>query len=370
MLARLRTRGGRDAWLALAAFVAAGGVVDAILSKGINHGLGTAASIGMAATVALSWWRPIGGMVLLLAVVAIQAPFGDPLYDVALPIYSLAGTMGMAAARLERKPFLLCLPIAAASIAALLIPKTNAVVGDPIFAALFLVGLPSLVGRPFRSRTTLNSELRERARRLAADRQQRAEEAAATERRRIAGELHDLVAHGVSGMVVQAGAARRLVGSGDPRASEAILAIEESGREALTELRRLLGVLRHSDDDLALAPQPSLARVGALVAHMREAGLDVQLHVSGTQVPLGPGIDVAGYRVVEEALRGASGSARVTVHYGAQHVEVAIEGAVPEDGELVGLRERVKLFGGQLITARRGETPALRAHLPLHGAAA
>src|SRR4051794_5500013 len=112
MIARLRTRGGRDAWMALSALVAVVGVIDAILSKGINHGLGTFAAIGMAAAVALSWSRPIPGLILQLSVVAVQAPFGDPLYDIALPIYSLAGTMGMAAARLERKQFLLCLPIA------------------------------------------------------------------------------------------------------------------------------------------------------------------------------------------------------------------------------------------------------------------
>ena len=193
----------------------------------------------------------------------------------------------MAVALVELRAFLLSLPIAAVTIAALLVPSSNAPVGDTVFATAFLVGLPSLVGRTFRSRAKLNAELRERAQRLAADRQARAEEAASAERRRIAGELHDLVAHGVSGMVVQAGAARRLVKTNDPRAPEAILAIEESGREALTELRRLLGVLRREDDDLALAPQPSLGRVSALVAQMREAGLDVQLRVSGTQVPVG-----------------------------------------------------------------------------------
>jgi signal transduction histidine kinase len=370
MLARFRADGGRTAWIAISAFIGVGGVIEASLTQAVDPALGVPAAVGMGAAVALGWWRPLGGLLLILAVVSAQAPFGNPLYDLTLPTYCLAAAMGIAAARLETRRFVWALAIAAASIAALLIPSSTTAVGDSIFAVGFLVGLPSLVGRTFRSRSSLNAELRDRARRLAADRQARADEAAATERRRIAGELHDLVAHGVSGMVVQAGAARRLVRSGDPRASEAILAIEESGREALTELRRLLGVLRHADDDLALAPQPSLTRVGALVAQMRESGLDVQLHLSGQQVPLGPGIDVAGYRVIEEALRGATGTARVTVHYGAQHVDLAIEGAVPEDAELVGLRERVKLFGGQLVTARRGGTPALRAHLPMHGSAA
>ena len=354
--------------MVLAAGALVGGVVDAALSP--HPAVGIPAAVAMAAAIAIAWWSPMAGVATQLVVVGAQAPLDNPLNEIAVSLYGLAATMGIAAARYETRRFLLCLPIAAAAIAALLVPSTNAPVGDAVFATLFLVGLPSLVGRAYRSRSSLNTELRERAQRLAEDRQARADEAAAAERRRIAGELHDLVAHGVSGMVVQAGAARRLVSAGDPRAPEAILAIEESGREALTELRRLLGVLRREDDDLALAPQPSLARVGALVASMREAGLDVQLQISGEAVPLGPGIDVAGYRVIEEALRGASGSARVTVHYGTSHVDLAIEGAVPDDEELVGLRERVKLFGGQLVTARRGATPALRAHLPLHGTAA
>jgi signal transduction histidine kinase len=212
----------------------------------------------------------------------------------------------------------------------------------------------------------LDEELRERARRLAGDRQARAEEAAAAERRRIAGELHDLVAHGVSGMVVQAGAARRLVQKGDPRAAEAILAVEDGGREALTELRRLLGVLRREDADLALAPQPSLARVGALVEQLRTAGTDVTLEVRGDQdVTLSPGVDVAGYRIVEEALRGVPGPARVLVEYCPGHIDLHVEGGAAEPA---GLAERVRLFGGELVTARRGG--ALRARLPLSGAPA
>jgi signal transduction histidine kinase len=242
---------------------------------------------------------------------------------------------------------------------------------DSIFAALFIVGLPVLVGRMFRSRSRLNTELRERARRLAADRQARAEAAAGQERRRIAGELHDLVAHGVSAMTVQAEAARRLVRKGDPRAAEAIHAVEDGGREALAELRRLLGVLRLQDADLALAPQPSLARVGALVERLRAEGVDARLEVEGERVRIGPGVDLAGYRVIEEALRdGAGGPVTIIVHYGGRHVDVSILGIAPDAADLVRLRERVRLFGGEVVPTRRGGVPALRAHLPLTGSTA
>src|SRR4051794_28045699 len=197
MIARLRNHPGRNAWLALSAFIAVGGVIDAAISP--HPALGVPTTIAVSAAVALSWWSPIGGLVLQAVVVCAQAPFHDPLYDIALPIYALAATMGMAAARLELRQFLLSLPIAALSIAALLAPSSDSPVGDVVFAAAFLVGLPSLVGRTFRSRTKLNAELRERARRLAADPQQRAEEAAAAERRRTAAEPPGLVAPGVSG---------------------------------------------------------------------------------------------------------------------------------------------------------------------------
>jgi signal transduction histidine kinase len=362
-------------WLAIAGLATVGGVLEASLSSDLTPGTAVPIAIGMGVAVAVAWWYPLAGVALQLAVTVVQIPFGHQIYNLAIPLYAIAGTVGMLAAREHGRRFAFGMTLAVLMLAAVLIPDAKSALGDSLFGGLFVVGLPALAGRMYRSRVRLNEELRERARRLADERHSRAEEAAAAERRRIAGELHDLVAHGVSGMVVQAGAARRLVKAGDPRASEAIRAVEDGGREALNELRALLGVLRREDDDLALAPQPSLARLGALVARMRTAGLEVELDVVGEAPPLGPGLDVAGYRVVEEALESALAGeprapARVTVQYGAHFVELAIDGATPDAGALVRLRERVGLFGGELLTARRGAPPGVRARLPLTGVVA
>ena len=351
--------------MSLAAALLIGGVAEVLISDRLPDPT-VVFVLALIAGMALAWRSPPAGLAVQLAATVVQQPLGNPAYDVAIPLFAVAAAVGLLVARETHGRLALGLVLSAGTLLVTLVGADDLEgPGDALFAVGMLLGLPALVGRAFRTRSQLNAELRERAARLAADRQTRAEEAAASERRRIAGELHDLVAHGVSGMVVQAGAARRLVQTGDPRAGDAIRAVEDGGREALTELRRLLGVLRREDADLALAPQPSLSRVAALVARLREEGRDIELRVDGTPPALSPGLDVAGYRVIEEGLRTASGPAVVTVRYGAQAVELEVEGADPPAGALVGLRERVALFGGELAGARRGGPPALRARLPL-----
>ena len=190
------------------------------------------------------------------------------------------------------------------------------------------------------------------------------------------------MAHDVSVMLVQAQAARRIVPADPDRAREAIAAVETTGREALGELRRLLGVLRRGDEELALAPQPSLGRVSTLVDRIRTAGVAVELEIAGAPYPLPPGLDAAAFRVVQEALanvlqHAGTGRAEVRVAYGPTGVELRVRddgGAAPEsvqegDG-LVGLRERVVLYGGDLRTGRRRAGGfELRARLPVAGAA-
>jgi len=152
--------------------------------------------------------------------------------------------------------------------------------------------------------------------------------------------------------------------------------VETSGREALTEIRRLLGVLRRDDEELALAPQPSLRHVNTLVKRLEAAGLPVELGVEGEQRDLPIGIDLTAYRVVQEALGGAlehghAGRAEVKLRYGPDHVElvVADDGEAP-DRPLMGIRERVTLSGGQLRAgARRDGGHVVRARLPLGGPA-
>jgi signal transduction histidine kinase len=194
---------------------------------------------------------------------------------------------------------------------------------------------------------------------------------------RIARELHDVVAHAISVIVLQARGGRRVLQSDPGEALQALDAIERAGEQALTEMRRLLGLLRDGDEELALAPQPSLARIDDLAASLAETGLPVVVRVEGTPVSLPPGIDVTAYRIVQEALTNTlkhAGPARasVVVRYepGAVELEVLDDGPGVAGGNgsghgLAGIGERVAVYGGELASGRRPEGGyALRARLP------
>jgi signal transduction histidine kinase len=202
--------------------------------------------------------------------------------------------------------------------------------------------------------------------------------AAAEERVRIAREMHDVVGHSVSVIVVQAGAERLALGEERPPTREALLAIERTGREALAEMSQLLGILRKEDEGLALAPRPSLAQVDALVQTVRDAGVPVELRVEGEQTTLPPSIDVSGYRIVQEALTNVvkhAGRARasVVVRYDGPTVEVEItdDGPGSVNGYaacygLAGMRERVELHGGRLEAGNRSDGGfSVKARLPV-----
>jgi signal transduction histidine kinase len=192
-----------------------------------------------------------------------------------------------------------------------------------------------------------------------------AREAVVEERARIARELHDAIAHNVSMMVVQAGAERRVVPPEQSSTREVLETVEQIGRGALTEMRRLVGMLR-SDDAEPLAPQPGLGDLDALVGQVREAGLPVELTVEGDPRELPVGLELSAYRIVQEALTNAlkhAGDARasVLVRYGTDSLELEIvddgvggPAPVVSGGHgLVGMRERVALYGGRFEAARR-----------------
>jgi signal transduction histidine kinase len=237
----------------------------------------------------------------------------------------------------------------------------------------FLFGLPVLAGRAMRSRLLLQAELREKAERAERAREDRAHAAVAEERVRIATELQELVANGLSTMVVQAGAVPRAVAAGDTaRAGTALAAVENTGREALTEMRTLLGVLRRDGDAARLAPQPGLSRLEALAERHRRRGLAVTLDQDGWRRSLPAGIDLTAYRVVEDALDAASadgaGGAEVLVRYrpGALQLQVTDDRSEGDSSGLAGLRDRVGLYGGHLRAEPTGTRGfRLRVTLPL-----
>ena len=224
-----------------------------------------------------------------------------------------------------------------------------------------------------------------RAEHLERDRAEQARRAVTEERLRIARELHDVVAHSMSVIAVQSGVGGHVMDTQPEEARKALAAIEATSRSALTEMRRLLGVLRADGEPQgALAPAPGLADIGTLLSQVGEAGLKVWVQVTGDRRPLPPGVDLSAYRVIQEALTNVlkhapSSPATVTINYAADAVtvEVADEGSErPAGGNrggdagsghgIIGMRERVAVFGGELTAGPRPEGGFLvRARFPL-----
>lgn len=251
--------------------------------------------------------------------------------------------------------------------------------GDVISGGV-IGGVICLIAYALQRRTKLAAEFEQRAARLEREREERMRAAVAEERRRIARELHDVIAHTVSVMTVQAGAARLLLDEEPERADGPLLAVEETGRQALAEIGRLLGILR-GDEEIAFARQPGMADLGTLLEQARRAGLPVDLTVEGELGTLPPGVDLAAYRVVQEALtnalkHGSPTHAAVTVRFAGEAVDLQIvnDGRVASGGDrrghgLVGMRERVGLYGGELeVGPRAGGGYAVRARLPVEAA--
>jgi signal transduction histidine kinase len=235
-----------------------------------------------------------------------------------------------------------------------------------------------LLGDNLRTRRAYLREVEDRAERLEREREENVRRAAGEEQARIARELHDIITHNVSVMTVQAAAAGDVFETQPGRAREALDSIESSGREALTELRRLLGAVRPDDVPSDLSPQPGLDRLNALVEQVRAAGLNVQLRLEGDSRELPIGVDLSAYRIVQEALtnvlRHAKASyAVVTVRYRADSLELEIvddgRGPSPDRSEgrgLIGMRERAVLVGGELQVGRAPDGGfAVEARIPL-----
>jgi signal transduction histidine kinase len=272
----------------------------------------------------------------------------------------------------ERRRFWIAVPIVIAGSGAALMIESGLERSEYFFWFLCLFSLPALVGRALRNRAHLQSELREKTELIERQRTDRARSVVEDERERIASELQAVVANSVSAMVVQAEMVPRVLAAGEPqRAEQAFAAIEETGRDALVEMRRLLGVLRRDGDRPELAPQPGLGRLEALVERAREGGIDVTVREEGDTRPLAPGIDLTAYRIVQDALEAAAekgaSKAQVLVRYGERDLVVGVrddrEGGASD--RLPSLRDRAKLYGGYLDAAPSGEWFALRASIPI-----
>jgi signal transduction histidine kinase len=337
----------------------------------------------LAVCLTLLWRRraPLVTLLIAVAVLGIQANFFDPpnqpplsTFIILLVAFYSAAVYGEGRHAVIGAAVALVLEIVIIDIPRFL---AGANPGDIIPSWILYVVL-WLTGRTIHQRRLQAVELEGRAAQLEIEREEKARAAVAEERSRISRELHDVVAHSVSVMVVQAQAAQRLLEGEQQGPRQALVSIETTGRQALTEMRRLLGILRRTDAELALAPQPSLGHLDALIEQVREAGLPVELRIEGEAEPLPPGVDLSAYRIVQEALtntlkHAGPSHAQVVIHYRADELELEITDDGTGNGKgggagqgLIGMRERVTLYGGVFESGRRESGGYLvRARLPL-----
>jgi signal transduction histidine kinase len=249
---------------------------------------------------------------------------------------------------------------------------------EQIFLPL-LFALGWLAGFALRERAQQAEAAEVRATQAEREREAAARIAVAEERARIARELHDIVAHAVSVMVLQTGAVRHKLPDALEEDRDALRSVEQAGRTALAEMRRLLAAMRPDGDDVQLAPQPGLDRLDSLLEEIRRAGLPVELHVEGERFPLPRAIDLSAYRIVQEGLTNTlrharAGRADVIVRYRPDELQIEVrDDGVGGTSEglghgLVGVRERVKIYGGEMTAgAAPGGGFILRVLLPLSG---
>jgi len=336
----------------------------------------------VAAGAALAWRRsyPIFVALVIVSTAVTQAALGMSLHTAVSPVVAVLIVSWAIGAYEERRRATLGLTLLVCgvwlSIGVDVLRGTDHYQGTDIPWLGTLILLPGVLGMLFGARTRTLRAAEARTRELEVERR----EAIAAERARIARELHDVIAHSVSVMTVQAGAAEEMLKRDPARAFEPVQAVQETGRQALVEMKRLVGVLREGDDEIGLAPQPGLHDLERLLEQVRGAGQRVALRVEGEPRPLPPGVDLSAYRVVQEALTNAlkyagGAPAVVTIRYGERElvVEVTDEGRVApaRDGGhgLLGMRERIGIFGGTFDAGPRESGGfAVRALLPLEGA--
>ena len=327
------------------------------------------AALGM--SVPLAWRRaaPVTVVALVFVPLLVMALAGQRLESSYVMLVLLVAFAAVGA-YCDRRRAIAGLGIGMALLAVVLLfehlvdsPNAEApVAGDFVFLGAIL-GVVWTLAVALRERSLHAGELQDRAERLEREQEEQARAAVAEERARIARELHDVVAHSVSVIAVQTGSIRHRLRTERPAEAAELSGVEQTARQALAEMRRMLGLLRADDEGLSLAPQPGMDEVQRLVAQVRQAGLPVELALEGDRRPLAPGIDLAAYRIIQEALtnvikHAGPSRARVVVRFGERRLELEIAddgrglSAAPNGGGhgLVGMRERVALYGGSLET--------------------
>jgi signal transduction histidine kinase len=342
------------------------------------------ALLAAAGTLPLALYRraPLVGPVLTFTALAVAATVNGNLVDNTLGfLFTFLAAMWLVG--LYNEPFSafsgLFAGIVGVWYAMSRFPPQDRGAGSYVFITLFGCGA-WFAGYAIGHRSRQTQALRERALRLEQDRAEEAVRAVAEERARIARELHDVIAHSVSVMVVQTAGVRRLLAPEQERERQALETVEQTGRQALAEMRRLLGVLRRADDRPQLAPQPGLSGIEQLLEQVRKAGLPVDLQVEGQPVELPPGIDLAAFRIVQEALtntlrHAGPAKAHVRVRYDPSELELSVtnDGKPYANGDeggygLVGMRERVALYGGKIEAGPVDGGYRVSARLPLETA--
>jgi signal transduction histidine kinase len=374
-----------DAILAVVVLVAV--ELTCWLSPGISNSdriVTAAAAVLFAAPIAVRRVWPAGALLFALAVVTVSMLFGSQLLTndnaYVIPVLVLSYSAG---AGLDTVPSVTALAVGLGLlwVWALFPGPDGSPAGlGPSVLALFYVTMlliPTwLVGRLTRRHSRRTGAFRELAAHAAAEQPTWDAVAIAEERARIGNELQDIIAHSVSAMVIQAGSARLVLCSDPDRARDSILNVERTGRQALSDLRRLLGMLRKDDDPRALSPQPGLSQITALIDSVRRTGLNCERSTVGNPINLTPGIDLVAYRVIEMGLQAAAdgrvGRSLVTIRYEPRDLELEIRGdrVIPDlDRMLAPLVQRVALYQGELRTQPTTEGFAVRARLPLDAGA-
>ena len=372
-----------DLALAVALFVTAIASLSSLPDFGTTRpldGLGVAL-IG-AQTLTLAWRRkyPVVTVVVVVGAFSIDRGLNYPsswaVFGIAIAIYTIGAELSA-----RRSLIVGGITIGVVVVWTAVGVMTTSLPGSVILTISGFMLLPFVLGREARRREQRALEYEARAIRAEFDREMRATEAVRLEQARIARELHDVVAHEVTLMTIQAAAANRVLEVSPHEAREAMLTVEEAGHRALTEMRRLLNLLR-SGSESDLGPQPGLDDLTTLVKQLGEAGLEVDLAVDGKQRILPIGIDVNAYRIIQESLAntvkhgGPGAKASVLVHYGEDELSITVcddgrgaaEGLSPNGtGQgIIGMKERVALLDGTLEAGPKpGGGYRVRGRIPL-----